>query len=76
MPFKMFIFLALATILFDGAELLVQTLVEGIIGNTHVKLFNWDTCIKGQIWPPLEQKTESCFSSISSNWFVRRMFEV
>ena len=35
----MLIFLALATVLFDGAELLVQILVEDIMGNTHVKLF-------------------------------------
>ena len=30
-------------------------------------------CIKGVFWPPLEPKTESCFSPISSNWFFRRM---
>ena len=24
------------------------------------------TCIKGLFWPPLEPKTESCFSPISS----------
>ena len=34
------------------------------------------TCIKGQIWPPLEPKTESCFSPISPNWFTRRMVQV
>ena len=32
-------------------------------------------CIKGQIWPPWEPKTESCFSPISSNWFISRMVE-
>ena len=31
---------------------------------------------KGQIWPPLEPKTESCFSPISSNLFIRRMAQV
>ena len=25
-------------------------------------------CIKGLIWPPLEPKTERCFSPISSDW--------
>ena len=29
------------------------------------------TCIKGLFWPPLEPKTESYFSPISSSWFVR-----
>ena len=28
-------------------------------------------CIKGLFWPPLEPKTESCFSPISSYWFIR-----
>ena len=31
------------------------------------------TCIKGLFWPPLEPKTESCFSLISSYWFIRRI---
>ena len=34
------------------------------------------TCIKGLIWAPLEQKTESYFSSISSYWFISRMARV
>ena len=34
------------------------------------------TCIKGQIWPPLEPKIESCFSPISSYWFIRRIAQV
>ena len=34
------------------------------------------TCIKGLIWPPLEPKTESCFSSISSCWLIRRMVQM
>ena len=34
------------------------------------------TCIKGLFWPPLEPKTESCFTSISSYWFVRRIAQV
>ena len=34
------------------------------------------TYIKGKMWPPLEPKTESCFSPISSNWFIRRMAQV
>ena len=34
------------------------------------------TCIKGLIWPPLEPKTENCFSQISFDWFIRRMTEV
>ena len=33
-------------------------------------------CIKGLFWPPLEPKTESCFSPISSYWFVRRIAQV
>ena len=33
-------------------------------------------CIKGLNWPPLELKTENCFSQISFDWFVRRMTEV
>ena len=28
-------------------------------------------CLKGLIWPPLEPKSESCFSPISSDWFNR-----
>ena len=35
-----------------------------------------NTCIKWLIWPPLEPKTEGCFSSISSYWFIRRMVQV
>ena len=38
--------------------------------------FQRDTCIKGLIWPPLEPKTESCFSSISIDWFIRRITQV
>ena len=34
------------------------------------------TCIKGLLWPPLEPKTENCFSQISFDWFIRRMAEV
>ena len=34
------------------------------------------TCIKGLKWPPLEQKTEICFSQISLNSFIRRMAEM
>ena len=33
-------------------------------------------CIKGLIWPPLEPKTEICFSPISFDWFVRRITEM
>ena len=33
-------------------------------------------CIKGLFWPPLEPKTESYFSPISSYWFVRRITQV
>ena len=31
------------------------------------------TCIKGLFWPPLEPKTESCFSPIPSYSFIRRI---
>ena len=34
------------------------------------------TCIKGLKWPPIEQKTEICFSQISLDLFIRRMAEV
>ena len=34
------------------------------------------TCIKGLKWPPLEQKTEICFSQISLDSLSRRMAEV
>ena len=34
------------------------------------------TCIKGLIWPPMEPKTESCFSPISFDWFIRRITKV
>ena len=34
------------------------------------------TCIKGLFWPPLEPKTESCFSPISSCFFIRRIAQV
>ena len=39
----------------------------------------WDkrgTCIKGLIGPPSEPKTESCFSQISFDCFIRRMTEM
>ena len=32
--------------------------------------------LKGLIWPPLEPKTESCFTPISSYWFIRRIAQV
>ena len=38
--------------------------------------FERGMCIKGLIWPPLEPKTENCFSQISFDWFVRNMTEV
>ena len=34
------------------------------------------TCIKGLIWPPLEPKTESCFSPMPSYWLIRRVAHV
>ena len=34
------------------------------------------TCIKGLIWPPLELKTENCFSLNYFDWFTGRMTEV
>ena len=34
------------------------------------------TCIKGLFWPPLEPKTEKCFSPISFDRFIRRITEV
>ena len=34
------------------------------------------TCIKVLFLPPLEQKTESCFSPISYYWLVRRIAQV
>ena len=36
----------------------------------------WGTCIKRLFWPPLEPKTENCFSPISSDWFISRITEV
>ena len=33
-------------------------------------------CIKGQIWPPLDPKTDSCVSSISSNLFIKIITQV
>ena len=33
-------------------------------------------CIKGLFWPPLDPKTESGFSPISSYWFIRRIAQV
>ena len=34
------------------------------------------TCIKGLFWPPIEPKTENCFSTISFDWFIRRITDV
>ena len=34
------------------------------------------TCIKGLISPPLELKSESCFSPISFDCFIRRITQV
>ena len=31
---------------------------------------------KEVIWPPLEPKTKSCFSTISSDWFIRRITQM
>ena len=31
------------------------------------------TCIMGLFWPPLEPRTENCFSPISFDWFIRRL---
>ena len=50
-----------------------KNLVEHqIIKNDKIR----GTCIKGLFWPPLEPKTESCFSPISSYWFIRRIAQV
>ena len=34
------------------------------------------TVIKGLKLPPLEPKSESCFSPISSDWFIRRVTQM
>ena len=33
-------------------------------------------CIKGLFWPPLEPKTENCFSPNSFDWFIRIITDV
>ena len=47
-----------------------------IMERVYGKTLERGMCIKGQIWPPLEPKTESRFSPISPNWFIRRMAQV
>ena len=32
-------------------------------------------CIKKLILPPLEPKTKNCFSTVSIDWFIRRITE-
>ena len=41
-----------------------------------VHLYNVVTCIKGLFCPPLEPKTENCFSPISFDWIIRIITEV
>ena len=41
-----------------------------------VDLYQRGMCFKGLFWHHLEPKTESCFSPISSYWFVRRIAQV
>ena len=57
---------------FDGVQSAVQLLYI-IMLNSKSESGTW---IKGQIWPPLEPKTESCFSPISPNSFIRGMVKV
>ena len=42
----------------------------------QIYMFKRGTCIKGLFWPPLEPKTESCLSPISSYWVIRRIAQV
>ena len=44
--------------------------------STVLNFFKRAMCIKGLFWPPLEPKTISCFSPISSDGFIRRLAQV
>ena len=46
------------------------------VGSGRFGGFKRGTCIKGLFWPPLEPKTESCFSPISSHWNFRKISKV
>ena len=56
----------------------VSTKQQSAISISPDVLIERGTCIKGLfwLWPPLEPKTESCFSPISSYWFIRRIAQV
>ena len=54
-------------------------LVQGQVYRTFQLVLNERAmCIKGLIWPPMEPKSESCFSKIPSlvDWFIRRITQV
>ena len=44
--------------------------------NVHVTVGKGVRALRGYFGPPLEPKTESCFSPISSYWFIRRKAQV
>ena len=62
---------------FYDLDLISRIIVSGayLVYNFREK-YQRGTCIKGLFWPPLEPKTESCFSPISSYCFVRRIAKV
>ena len=50
--------------------------IAGCNNSWYKSLQKRGTCIKGLFWPPLEPKTESCLSPISSYWFIKRIAQV
>ena len=55
----------------NGKEGTCGLVKQGEISTVYNEAKQRGMCIKGLFWPPLEPKTESCFSPISSYWFVR-----
>ena len=55
-----------------------MTIIWSFFYNFFVKFHDKQRgmCIKGIIWPPVEPKSKSCFSPISSDWFIRRIAQV
>ena len=66
-------------IIFNTDWQIILSLIEAVLFSLQDFLLSdrkRGMCIKGLIWPPLEPKTENCFSQISFVWFIRRMTEV
>ena len=54
-----------------------NNLLDILMSSFCSSIIQMGTCIKRLFWPPpMKSKNRSCFSQVSSNWFIRTIAKV